>query len=48
MPRVISTSFVIAVHDLDKTTVFYRDVLGFEVEEAFDEGWRADQQVSTR
>ena len=41
MPRVISTSFVIAVHDLDKATAFYRDVLGFEVEEAFDEGWRA-------
>lgn len=41
MPRVVSTSFVIAVHDLEKTTAFYRDVLGFEVEPVFDPGWRA-------
>ena len=40
MPRVISSSFVIAVHDLDKSTRFYRDVLGFDVEPDGDEGWR--------
>jgi len=48
MPRVISTSFVIAVHDLDKSTAFYRDVLGFDVEPDFDEGWRAYNLGSCR
>ena len=41
MPKVVSTSFVIAVHDLDKSTGFYRDVIAFDVEPDFDEGWRA-------
>jgi predicted enzyme related to lactoylglutathione lyase len=41
MLRIRTASFVIAVHDLDTSTAFYRDVLGFEVEPVFDEGWRA-------
>jgi len=31
MPNVRQTRFVIAVHDLQKSAAFYRDVLGFTV-----------------
>jgi len=31
---------VIAVHDLERSAQFYRDVLGFEVHEVGDPGWR--------
>lgn len=31
---------VIAVHDLARSAAFYRDVLGFEVREIGDPGWR--------
>jgi predicted enzyme related to lactoylglutathione lyase len=33
-------SFVIAVPDLERSAAFYRDVLGFEVREIGDPGWR--------
>lgn len=32
--------FVIAVHDLARSAAYYRDVLGFEVREIGDPGWR--------
>lgn len=32
--------YVIAVHDLERSARFYRDVLGFEVIEIGDPGWR--------
>lgn len=32
--------YVIAVHDLDRSAEYYRDVLGFEVREVGDPGWR--------
>jgi uncharacterized glyoxalase superfamily protein PhnB len=34
------TMFVLAVQDLAKSAAFYRDVLGFEVSEMGDPGWR--------
>ena len=35
-----SVRFVIAVHDLDRSAAFYRDVLGFEILEIGDKGFR--------
>lgn len=32
--------YVIAVHDLARSARYYRDVLGFEVREVGDPGWR--------
>ena len=32
--------YVIAVHDLERSARYYRDVLGFEVKEIGDPGWR--------
>lgn len=32
--------YVIAVHDLERSAEYYRDVLGFEVKEIGDPGWR--------
>jgi catechol 2,3-dioxygenase-like lactoylglutathione lyase family enzyme len=32
--------YVIAVHDLDRSARYYRDVLGFEVRTVSDPGWR--------
>jgi predicted enzyme related to lactoylglutathione lyase len=32
--------FVLAVPDLEKSGAFYRDVLGFEIREMGDPGWR--------
>lgn len=32
--------YVIAVHDLERSAGYYRDVLGFEVREVGDPGWR--------
>ena len=37
---VLHTTFVIAVPDLERSAAFYRDVLGFEVREIGDAGWR--------
>lgn len=35
-----SSRFVIAVHNLEQSARYYRDVLGFEVREIGDPGWR--------
>lgn len=35
-----STMFVLAVPDLERSGAFYRDVLGFEIREMGDPGWR--------
>jgi uncharacterized glyoxalase superfamily protein PhnB len=35
----LRTEYVIAVHDLERTSRFYRDALGFDVEELAP-GWR--------
>jgi len=32
--------YVIAVHDLERSAGYYRDVLGFKVFEVGDDGWR--------
>jgi catechol-2,3-dioxygenase len=32
--------YVIAVHDLERSARYYRDVLGFEVRDIGDPGWR--------
>jgi predicted enzyme related to lactoylglutathione lyase len=34
------TMFVIAVPDLERSSAFYRDVLGFEIRQIGDPGWR--------
>lgn len=38
--QVISWSHVIAVKDLDASAQYYKDVLGFEIEDRGAEGWR--------
>jgi predicted enzyme related to lactoylglutathione lyase len=41
MPKVMRTSFVIAVPDLEASAAFYRDVLGFTVDDPDSvPGWR--------
>ena len=37
---ITHTFFVIAVPDLEASAAFYRDVMGFEVREIGDPGWR--------
>jgi len=37
---ILDTRFVIAVPDLEHSAAFYRDVLGFEIVEIGDPGWR--------
>lgn len=39
MPTTASHSFVIAVPNLQKSAVFYRDVLGFRIDAIRDPGW---------
>lgn len=39
MPKVLNTRFVIAVHDLEKSAAFYRDVLGFQIHKIPDPGF---------
>ena len=39
MAKVLRTRFVIAVHDLQKSAAFYRDVLGFSVHTIPDPGF---------
>jgi uncharacterized glyoxalase superfamily protein PhnB len=38
--KILRSSFVLAVANLECSAVFYRDVLGFEVREMGDPGWR--------
>lgn len=38
--KVLGTRFVVAVHDLKRSAEFYRDVLGFEIQEIGDPDWR--------
>lgn len=40
MPTIASHMYVLAVPDLARSGAFYRDVLGFEVREMGDPGWR--------
>ncbi len=40
MSRFTKPRYVIAVHDLERSARFYRDVLGFQVREVGDPGWR--------
>lgn len=40
MPDILATRHVIAVPDLAVTARYWRDVLGFEVQEVGDPGWR--------
>lgn len=37
---ILGSRYVIAVHDLERSARYYRDVLGFEVREIGDPGWR--------
>jgi predicted enzyme related to lactoylglutathione lyase len=37
---ILRTSFVLAVPDLERSAAFYRGVLGFEIREMGDPGWR--------
>jgi len=37
---ITKTRYVIAVQDLAKSAAFYRDVLGFAIQEIGDPGWR--------
>jgi uncharacterized glyoxalase superfamily protein PhnB len=37
---ILRGMFVLAVPNLDRSAAFYRDVLGFEVREMGDPGWR--------
>jgi predicted enzyme related to lactoylglutathione lyase len=37
---IVDTRFVIAVPNLEQSGAFYRDVLGFEIHEIGDPGWR--------
>jgi predicted enzyme related to lactoylglutathione lyase len=39
MPTISKTSFVIAVPDLNTSSAFYRDVLGFTIHRIPDPGW---------
>lgn len=39
MPDILRTRFVIAVHDLQKSSAFYRDILGFEIHSVPDPGF---------
>ena len=39
-PRIRRTLFVLAVPDLQRSAAYYRDVLGCEIHEIGDPGWR--------
>ena len=38
--RIAETRYVLAVPDLGRSAAFFRDVLGFEISELGDPGWR--------
>jgi predicted enzyme related to lactoylglutathione lyase len=37
---ILRTTFVLAVPDLERSAAFYRDVLGFDIRDIGDPGWR--------
>jgi len=37
---ILRSMFVLAVPDLERSSAFYRDVLGFDIQEMGDPGWR--------
>jgi catechol 2,3-dioxygenase-like lactoylglutathione lyase family enzyme len=39
LPTISKTRFVIAVPDLKSSAAFYRDVLGFTIDQVSDPGW---------
>ena len=39
-PTIAPWAFVLAVHDLDKSAGYYRDVLGFKIQWAEADDWR--------
>jgi len=43
-----STMFVLAVPDLERSSAFYRDALGFTVREIGDPGWRMFERDGCR
>lgn len=45
---ITDTMFVIAVPNLERSGAFYRDVLGFEIQEIGDPGWRLFVRDSCR
>ncbi len=45
---IIDTMYVLAVPDLARSADFYRDVLGFEVRDMGDPGWRMFVKDSCR
>ncbi len=48
MPKIASTSYVIAVNDLAQSATYYQDVLGFTIREIGDDGWRFLERDSCR
>ena len=45
---ITGTMYVLAVPDLERSAAFYRDVLGFEVRDLGDPGWRMFVKDSCR
>ena len=45
---ILGTAFVLAVPDLARSGAFYRDVLGFEIREMGDPGWRLQSVTEDR
>ncbi len=43
-----NTMFVLAVLDLEKSASYYRDVLGFQIHEIGDPGWRLFEKDGAR
>lgn len=42
------TMFVLAVHDLQQSADYYRDVLGFTIHDIGDDGWRMFERQGCR
>ncbi len=46
--KITKNSHVLAVHDLKKSARYYQDVLGFQVREVGDPGWRFAERDNCR